>query len=32
MTPILPYLWINVKAVKFEQVALSDRESLKTVF
>ena len=32
MTPILPCLMINAKAIKFEKVSLSDRQNLKTVF
>ena len=32
MAPLLPYLLITVKAIKFEKVSLSDRQDLRTVF
>ena len=32
MGPLLPCILITVKAIKFEQVSLSDRQNLTTVF
>ena len=32
MTPLLPYLYITVKGIKFEKLSLSDRQNLRTVF
>ena len=31
MKPLLPYLLITVKAIKFEKVSLSDRKNLRSV-
>ena len=32
MTPLLPYLLITVKEIKFENVSLSDTQNLINVF
>ena len=32
MTPLLPYILITVKAIKFQKVSLSDRQNITTVF
>ena len=32
MTPILPYLLITLKDIKFEKDSLSDKQNIKTAF